>query len=485
MVWTARGILWWTTVLIILEAMPQRGKLGLRGGRKEISMLGVQGNLGSAALFLGLASATAQGATGGGRRGEEGSAAGLSADPGVGVEEGGSLAWSGDGDDFDNGDGDDDAEDQGASAQFGDDEEEMHLATRPGWGKGPHEGEASWSGWGQHETWSRDAQNLQHPARPHAVDGDGGGGEQQQQQQQQDEVSLKGEEGGVQERVAAASQEEGLRLEVPTEPLPNRPVYVGPASRIKGYVEEDKGPPQHSPQAPIPSMEDEWEWEPPIVTHNHIRGLTRYATKEVGMANKLMFTGNFTVPRDICYKILKKYPEHAPCLTVVARLYLMLGEKLLARKVARGAIDADPNFKDSYILLAELLEIQGTEFLANGDAESAYESYRRILLMDESTHRKILARSTISQSFYSIAVILQVLMPPTLTLSHFCSIPCATSPFLSLSISPSLPLTLFLLLPLPHFLPLSHTLTFFSHSFAFSIPLSSTNPLRKCTSLWK
>jgi hypothetical protein len=424
MVWTARGILWWTTVLIILEAMPQRGKLGLRGGRKEISMLGVQGNLGSAALFLGLASATAQGATGGGRRGEESSAAGLSADPGVGVEEGGSLAWSGDGDDFDNGDGDDDAEDQGASAQFGDDEEEMHLATRPGWGKGPHEGEASWSGWGQHETWSRDAQNLQHPARPHAVDGDGGGGEQQQQQQQQQqgEVSLKGEEGGVQEKVAAASQEEGLRLEVPTEPLPNRPVYVGPASRIKGYVEEDKGPPQHSPQAPIPSMEDEWEWEPPIVTHNHIRGLTRYATKEVGMANKLMFTGNFTVPRDICYKILKKYPEHAPCLTVVARLYLMLGEKLLARKVARGAIDADPNFKDSYILLAELLEIQGTEFLANGDAESAYESYRRILLMDESTHRKILTRSTISQSFYSIAVILQVPIPPTHTFSHFLSV---------------------------------------------------------------
>jgi len=75
-------------------------------------------------------------------------------------------------------------------------------------------------------------------------------------------------------------------------------------------------------------------------------------------------------------------PRHAPCLTMLARVYAARGDAAAARKSAQDAIDADPGWAGAYEALASLYAAQGQRQILLRNNEAAYESYRRILLLD-------------------------------------------------------------------------------------------------------
>lgn len=52
--------------------------------------------------------------------------------------------------------------------------------------------------------------------------------------------------------------------------------------------------------------------------------------------------------------------------------------------------------------------LQGMRFLQEGDSEHAYESFRRVLLLDVHTESSMLVPGDVSEAYFNLAVALQV-----------------------------------------------------------------------------
>ena len=123
------------------------------------------------------------------------------------------------------------------------------------------------------------------------------------------------------------------------------------------------------------------EWHPRRFAQTPAPLSTSHAAA-VSSAARLLALGKGDEALQVCRKVLRSDPRHAPCLTMLARVYAARGDAAAARKSAQDAIDADPGWAGAYEALASLYAAQGQRQILLRNNEAAYESYRRILLLD-------------------------------------------------------------------------------------------------------
>ena len=145
--------------------------------------------------------------------------------------------------------------------------------------------------------------------------------------------------------------------------------------------------------------------------------LSRQFASRVSKSSLLLARGNAAAAMDEVEQILIRWPSHAPALVVKSKILEHQNNGLEARSAARAAIDSDPNWKEGYFQLANLLIQQGRQALLGGDAEGAYESFRQILLIDLDV--QILPPMTLSQVHDGIGQALLAAGMPEVAIENF------------------------------------------------------------------
>ena len=142
------------------------------------------------------------------------------------------------------------------------------------------------------------------------------------------------------------------------------------------------------------------DWHPKQRFSKTTAPISIYHTKAVNAAARLLAVGKKDEALYTCNSVLRSDPNHAPCLTMNAKVLAAKGQAFAALKSAQDAIDADPGWKDAYKVLASLYSAQGQRSILARDYEAAYESYRRILLLDLDS--EVLSSTVLAAAYYGM-----------------------------------------------------------------------------------
>ena len=120
----------------------------------------------------------------------------------------------------------------------------------------------------------------------------------------------------------------------------------------------------------------------------------------VRSAEHLSALGQHNEALDICNSVLYHEPKHAPSLTAKAMVLNGQGMASAARKSAQDAIDADPGWIGAYHFLASLYRVKGHNHIQHDENEAAYESFRKILLLD--LDGEVLTSTDMASAYYGM-----------------------------------------------------------------------------------
>ena len=124
------------------------------------------------------------------------------------------------------------------------------------------------------------------------------------------------------------------------------------------------------------------DWHPKRQFSSKPLGMSLWYSEKINAGLRLIAEGRIPEALQLCDKLLRAEPNHAPTLTLKAKVLAAQGFASAARKSVQDAIDADPGWKEAYDFLVSLYLSQGHRDLLSRDNEAAYECFRRILLLD-------------------------------------------------------------------------------------------------------
>ena len=101
------------------------------------------------------------------------------------------------------------------------------------------------------------------------------------------------------------------------------------------------------------------DWHPREHFSEKPVGLSTMHMDKVRAAAHLLALGKSDDALIMCNKVLRNDPEHAPCLTMKAKVLAAQGFAQEARKCAQDAIDFDPGWAAAYEVLASIYAAQG------------------------------------------------------------------------------------------------------------------------------
>jgi len=128
--------------------------------------------------------------------------------------------------------------------------------------------------------------------------------------------------------------------------------------------------------------------------------LSIYHKQAMNSAAHLLALGKSHDALAVCNKVLRSDPLHAPGLTMKAKVLAAQGRAAAARISAQKAIDADPGWVGAYEVLASLYADQGQRHMLLRNSEAAYESFRKILLLDLAS--EVLPSTTLASAYYGM-----------------------------------------------------------------------------------
>jgi tetratricopeptide (TPR) repeat protein len=150
----------------------------------------------------------------------------------------------------------------------------------------------------------------------------------------------------------------------------------------------------------LQSGADTDDWHPKQRYSKTTAPLSMYHATAVSSAARLLAQGKKDEALSTCNSVLRFDTEHAPCLAMKAKVLAAKGQASAAIKSAQAAIDADPGWKDAYGILASLYSAQGQRNILARDHEAAYESFRKILLLD--LDNEVLSSTLIASAYYGM-----------------------------------------------------------------------------------